>query len=373
MNFTVSKTALLSRLNSVSKMIQAKSSLPILYNFLFDVQKNVINITSANEEGQVKTPVECISDDGCEIRVCIGATMLLTGLKALPEQPLIFKIEEPTFKITIEYQGGKFEMIGFDPSTFPSPKEEGFESGYLSMPANDFLSGINQVHNLAADDELRPTLASVYVDVLPGKVIFVAADGHALGTCERSIQSKVRSFMISKKMGSVIKTILPGADEVINIQVGSSHARIISQQYEINFRLVEGKFPNYNSVIPKDNDKEIRISTESILGAINRVSAFASKATSLIVLELSFNQIKVTACDTDYSTNAEEIIPCEYNSAFTRIGVKYSIAIDVLSHIKCERCVMTFKDPSRAMIVTPEDNNGEEKLMYLLMPMTINN
>lgn len=374
MEFKLSKTALLSRLNSVSKMIQAKNSLPILSNFLFEVQNNVIEITAANDEGQVKTSVECMSDSS--FKVCIGASMLITGLKSLPEQPIVFNINETTLEISISYQGGKFVLPGFETTTFPSPNKTQFTdqqlSGTLSMPAGQLLSGINHVHNLAADDDLRPTLASVYIDSLADKTIFVGADGHALGTCEMNIKSTAPSFMLSKKMCNIIKSILPGVSGDAVVKVGSSHAMIVCDQYEIYSRLVEGRYPNYNSVMPKNNDKIVKVETNSLVGAITRVSAFASKSTSLLVLDIALGAITVTATDTDFSTNAEETIPCDSMSAPIKIGVKYSILLDVLSHIDTERCVISFSGPSTALTVVPEEQ-GKPSLTYLVMPMTLNN
>lgn len=374
MEFKLSKTALLSRLNSVSKMIQAKNSLPILSNFLFEVQKNVIEITAANDEGQVKTSVECMSDS--DFKVCIVASMLITGLKSLPEQPIVFNVTETSLEISISYQGGKFVLPGFETTTFPTPNKTQFSdqqlSGTLSIPAGQLLSGINHVHNLAADDDLRPTLASVYVDSLADKTIFVGADGHALGTCEMAIKSTAPSFMLSKKMCNIIKSILPGIGGDAVVKVGSSHALIVCDQYEIYSRLVEGRYPNYNSVMPKNNDKILKVSTESFIGAITRVSAFASKTTSLLVLDISAGTFRVTATDSDFATNAEETIDCEYMSSPIKIGVKYSILLDVLSHIDSDRCVISFAGPSTALTVVPEEQ-GQASLTYLVMPMTLNN
>lgn len=373
MTFTVSKTNLLSGLQSIWKMVPSKASLPILYNILFDIQKDTLFITAANEEGQIKTSLDCVADT--EYKVCIPAAMLLNALKTLPEQPLKFTVSEAKNEIVVKYAGGKFEMVGFSVETFPEPKEIE-EPVEIVTSCSTLLYGLSQVQHLAAEDELRPVMGTVYMAAKKGLLSFVASDGHVLGLLDKADAgiNEICSIMISKKIASVLKTILPDdASESVTIISGKSNAFITFGDNSLVFRLVEGRYANYNSVIPKDNDKQVILSTSDLINSVNRVSVFANKDTGLLVLDIKQGQVNVTACDMNYSTNAEELISCEYTGLSIKVGMKSSYLLDVLSHVGSDRCIITLKNESRAILILPEVPHEGEELLYLLMPMSINN
>lgn len=372
MTFTVSKTNLLSGLQSIWKMVPSKASLPILYNILFDIRKDTVFITAANEEGQIKTSLDCVAD--ADYKVCIPATMLLNALKTLPEQPLKFSVSEKN-EIVVKYAGGKFEMIGYSVEPFPEPKEID-EPLEITTSCATLLCGLNQVQHLVAEDELRPVMATVYMAAKKGLLTFVASDGHVLGVQEIKDESVyvICSIMISKRIASVLKAILPDDQgEAVTILSGKSNALISFGDSSLVFRLVEGRYANYKSVIPQDNDKRVVLSTSDLINSVNRVSVFANKATGLLVLDIREGQVTVTACDIDYSTNAEEAISCDYKGVPIKVGLKSGYLLDVLSHIGSDRCVITLKNESKAILILPEIPQEGEELLYLLMPMLVNN
>lgn len=373
MTFTVSKTNLLSGLQSIWKMVPSKTSLPILYNILFDIRKDTVFITAANDEGQIRTCLDCVAD--AEYKICIPAAMLLNALKTLPEQPLKFFVSTAKNEIVVKYAGGKFEMVGFSVETFPEPKaiEEPVE---IITSCSTLLYGLSQVQHLAAEDELRPVMGTVYVAANKGMLSFVASDGHALGLLDKTDAgiNEICSIMISKRIASVLKTILPDdVDKPVTILSGKLNALVTFGNSSLIFRLVEGRYANYKSVIPQDNDRRIIISTSDLINSVNRVSVFENKATGLIVLDIKHGQITVTACDMDYSTNAEEAISCDFTDIPIKVGMKSSYLLDVLSHINSDRCIITLKNENKAILILPEVPQNGEELLYLLMPMSINN
>lgn len=373
MTFTVSKTNLLSGLQSIWKMVPSKASLPILYNILFDIQKDTLFITAANEEGQIRTSLDCVADT--EYKVCIPAAMLLNALKTLPEQPLKFTVSETKNEIVVKYAGGKFEMVGFPIATFPEPKaiEEPVE---IITSCSTLLYGLSQVQHLAAEDELRPVMGTVYMVAKKGMLTFVASDGHTLGLLDKTDPgiNEICSIMISKRIASVLKTILPD-DEGMSVRIlsGKSNALVTFGNSSLIFRLVEGRYANYNSVIPRDNDKKVIVSTADLISSINRVSVFANKTSGLLVFDIKKDMLLITACDMDYSTNAEELVSCEYKEVPIKVGIKSGYLLDIISHINSDRCIISLKEPSKAMLILPEAAQNGEELLYLLMPMSINN
>lgn len=372
MTFTVSKTILLSGLQSIWKMVPSKASLPILYNILFDIRKDTVFITAANEEGQIKTSLDCVADT--EYKVCIPAAMLLNALKTLPEQPLKFTVSEAKKEIVVKYAGGKFEMVGFSVETFPEPKEIE-EPVEIITSCSTLLYGLSQVQHLAAEDELRPVMGTVYMSAQKGMLTFVASDGHVLGLLNKADAgiNEILAIMISKKIASVLKTILPDdADESVTILSGKSNALVTFGDSSLLFRLTEGRYANYKSVIPKDNDRRLVLSTADLINSVNRVSVFANKATGLLVLDIKQDKVIVSACDMDYSTNAEEAISCDYTDTPIKVGVKSGFLLDVLSHLNSDRCIITLKNESKAILIFPEVPHDGEELVYLLMPMSIN-
>ncbi|MEG1749413.1 MAG: DNA polymerase III subunit beta [Tannerellaceae bacterium] len=373
MTFTVSKTNLLSGLQSIWKMVPSKASLPILYNILFDIQKDTVFITAANDEGRITTSLDCVAD--AAYKVCIPAAMLLNALKTLPEQPLIFIVSEAKNEIVVKYAGGKFEMVGFSVEMFPEPKAIEEPVKFTTSCAT-LLYGLNQVQHLVAEDELRPVMATVYLSVKKGLLTFVASDGHVLGKLEKEndYDADTCAIMISKKIGSVLKAILPNnEDEPVLIVSGKSNASVTFGINTLIFRLVEGRYANYNSVIPKDNDKRLVVSTADLMSSVNRVSVFANKVSSLLVCDIQKDQLTVTACDLDMSTNAEEVIACEYVGLPMKVGVKSSYLMDIITHINSDRCIITLKQEYSAMLILPEVKHKGEELIYLMMPISINN
>lgn len=368
MTISISKTSLLNKLQLLSKIISSKPSLPILGNYLFETKEGRLFLTASNSEGRIMTSLECISDE--DMSVCVP-TAILDGLKTLPEQPLNIYINPNNKEILIKYSGGKFEFMGYETVSYPSKKE--FDSSdCINTTAEEFYNGIAKVVNLAAEDELRPVMSTVLIEASPKALTFVGTDGHGLGSfsCEKESCINKVSVIISRPMASILKGIVPASPDDLQIKVGADWSVVTVNDFEISFRNVEGRYPNWKAVIPHNNPLELVVDTKQLIGAIKRTSVFSNKSTCLILFKADHDRLVVSANDLDFSTSAEEMLSAEFKDEF-KIGVKGSLILEMLSCIDDERTKLTFSQPNSAILIMPEKQQEGQKLTYLLMPMTI--
>lgn len=367
---SISKSELLSRLQSVSKIISPKNTLPIMDNILLDIQDGTIRISAADHQGRINTSIDGILTDN-NISVCIEPKLLIEALKTLPEQPLTITIDDK-LGVTIKYKGGKFELVGLSHKEFPKEKDV-TNATTISLPSKVLLNGIEKTIFCAAIDELRPIMTSVYLDITEGQISFVASDGHKLALLELRDESMTEeiSFAIPLKIATILKGLIKPSDELINIFINSNSVRFEYGSESIVATLQEGRYPNYRSVLPQGNDKILSIGAADLKGAIKRVSVFANQASSLVKLELSTDLIKLSAQDIDFSTAADETVACEYSNNPIAIGFKGYLLTELISAIPTSNLQMSFSDPSRATLITPIDEESEDKLTYLLMPMML--
>lgn len=373
MKFDVSSTALLSHLQSVGKVISSKNSLPILDSFLFSLEKNKLIITASDSETRMMTSVDVLNAEGIGV-FAVSAKMLLDPLKELPEQPLTFDINDDSLEIFIHFQNGKYNFIGQKGDTYPQQKPLKETAILLSLGAQLLLNGINRSFFATGDDELRPVMNGIYFDIQPESLTFVASDGHKLVRLRNlSVQSPERaSFILPKKPASLLKTVLSKETENVKITFDENSAHFQCTNFEMVCRLVEGRYPNYNNVIPKENPFKVTIDRVSFLTALKRVSVFSNPASSLVKLQLKEDLMIVSAQDIDFSTSAEEKIVCQYANNELSIGFKATYLIEILLNINAAEVVLELADPSRAGLIVPLENEANEDLLMLQMPMMLN-
>lgn len=369
-NFSISKTELLNRLQTVSKIIPRKCTLPIMENVLLDIQDGIIKISAADPQGRINTSIDGILTDN-NICICVDAKLLIAALSELPEQPLTIMIDDK-LNITVKYKGGKFELAGISSKDFPKEKDV-TDAAKVSITSKVLLNGIEKTVFCAATDELRPIMTSVYLDITEGQLNFVASDGHKLALLELRDESMTEtiSIAIPLKIATILKSSIKPSDEQVNIFIWGNSARFECGSDSIVATLLEGKYPNYRSVIPQNNDKILTIGASELKGALKRVSVFANQSSNLVKLELSEQQIKLSAQDIDYSVAADETLACEYSNKQIAIGFKGYFLTELISAIPTSELRMSFSDPSRATLITPVDEKTEDKLTYLLMPMML--
>ena len=372
MRFDVSSTALLSRLQSISKVIASKNSLPILDSFLFNLEGNKLTITASDAETRLVTSVDVMNAQGSGL-FAVSAKILLDPLKELPEQPLTFDINDDNLEIFIHFQNGKYNFIGQKGDTYPQkPLNENAIS--IMMDAQMLLNGISRSLFATADDELRPVMNGIYFDIHTDDLTFVASDGHKLVRLRNlSVKSPERaSFILPKKPANLLKGLLSKEGEMVSIKFDDNNAYINCANFEMVCRLIEGRYPNYNSVIPQENPFKVTIDRISFLNALKRVSVFSNPASSLVKLQLKENEMLVSAQDIDFSTSAEEKIVCSFDGTELSIGFKATYLIEILSNINSEEVILELADPSRAGLIVPSENEENEDLLMLLMPMMLN-
>ena len=372
MRFNVSSTSLSNRLQTISRVQSSKNALPILDCILFELTNGVLKMTASDSETTMVTTVE-VTDADVEVKFAIGAKQLISSVKEISEQPISFQVDQNSFAIEITYQNGKYNLIGQNGYEFPVPNSVNASSRSLSMDAQVMFNGISRSLFAAADDELRPQMNGVYFDMTPDSITFVASDGHKL------VRNRVFSvhidepsaFILPKKPALLLKTVLPKAEGDAVVRFDDRNAEIQLTDYTISCRLIEGRYPNYNSVIPTDNPFRVTADRMAFISALRRVSVFASQSSALIKIHVDQGTLTVSAQDLDFSTSAEEHIMCDYDGTPMSIGFNGPFLIDVLNSITSNDIVLELADPSRAGVITPAEQEENEDLIMLLMPMML--
>ncbi len=373
MKFVVSSALLSSHLQTISRVINSKNALPILDCFLLELKENKLTITAADNEVRMETFVEVADHEG-EGSLAINAKNLLDPLRELPDQPLTFEVNDETLEVYIYYHNGKYNFIGLKGEEYPRPKELKESALSVTFDSQILLSGINRTVFATADDELRPVMNGIYFDITTENMTFVASDGHKL---VRVISSDVKaderaSFILPKKPANLLRSVLPREDGEVIVTFDENHAVIKLSDYNMVCRFVEGRYPNYNSVIPVDNPNKVTLDRLSFLSAIKRVSVFSNPSSNLVKMQLSEDKIIITAQDIDYLTAAEETISCQYTGSVMSIGFKASFLVDILNNIPSTDVILELSDPSRAGIIVPVEDEENEEMLTLIMPMMLN-
>lgn len=373
MRFDVSSTALLSRLQSISKVIASKNSLPILDSFLFNLNGEKLTITASDAETRLVTCINVMNVQGSGL-FAISAKILLDPLKELPEQPLTFDINDNNLEIFIHFQNGKYNFIGQKGDTYPQQKPLNEKAISISINAQMLANGASRSLFATADDELRPVMNGIYFDFHTDNLTFVASDGHKLVRIRNlTVKSPERaSFILPKKPATLLKGLLAKEESTVAIQFDDNNAYVHCSNFEMVCRLIEGRYPNYNSVIPQENPFKVTIDRLSFLNALKRVSVFSNPANALVKLHLKENEMVISAQDIDFSTSAEEKIICNFDGEDLNIGFKATYLIEILSNINSEEVIIELADPSRAGLIVPSENDENEDLLMLLMPMMLN-
>lgn len=374
MKFIVSSTALFSHLQAISRVINSKNSLPILDCFLIELQDGTLSMTASDNETTLSTSIE-VSDYEEDGRFAVSSKTLLEALKEIPEQPLSFQINSSNLEITVQYQNGKYSLMGQSADEYPQAAPELNEGAVQVVMGADILTtGINRSLFATADDELRPVMNGIYFDITTEDITLVASDGHKLvrNKTYAAHGEEKAAFILPKKPANLLKNLLPKEQGDVQIGFDDRNATFTLENYRMVCRLIEGRYPNYNSVIPQNNPHKAIIDRASFISALRRVSVFSSQASSLIKLSLSENMMKISAQDIDFSTSAEESLICQYDGNAMSIGFKSSFLIDILNNIASQNVIIELADPSRAGVVVPEEQEENEDLLMLLMPMMLN-
>lgn len=376
MKFTVSSTELLSHLQAISRVINSKNSLQILDNFLLSLEGNKLTMTASDIETTMITSMEVQDVEGSGT-VAVANKLILDTLREFSEQPLTFYIDDNTLALVVTSVNGTYNFIGQNGDMYPQIPQLEDNTNHLTVSVSGLLSGISKTFFSMADDELRPVMNGIYFDI-SSDLTLVATDAHKLVRFKTNYESasvnngESLNFILPKKPATMLRNILPKESGSVEIKFDEKNAYFGLSNYTMVCRQVEGRYPNYNGVIPKNNPFKVIVDRATLLNTLKRVSVFSNQASNLIKLDLTTNQVHVSAQDIDFSISAEEFIPCQYEGEPIKIGFKSTFLIEMLGNVDSNDVILELADPSRAGILLPLENNENEDILMLLMPMLLN-
>lgn len=373
MRFTVSSTLLSSRLNTLAKVINSKNSMPILDNFLFDVQDGQLTIVASDSENTMSSTIQLDESDS-NGQFCITSRTILDAMKELAEQPITIDVDMMTMKTNIVYMNGIYNIVANPADEYPRPLEMSDETNTITMSSSVLAENISRSLFATAQDELRPVMNGIYFDMKPEALSIVASDGHKLvRNMNFSIQTDIpAAFILPKKPANLLKNVLAKDDSEVTIEFDGRNATVAYTDGKLTCRLIEGRYPNYNSVIPQNNENHITIDRKILLGALKRILPFASDSSLLIRLRVESGRLEISSEDIDFSTSAREESICEYNGRPMSIGFKGTTLTEVLNNLDSEEVVIQLADPSRAGLILPAQQPEGQDILMLMMPMLLN-
>ena len=372
MKFTVSSSALLSVLSMTGKVINNKSSLPILEHFLMELKDGVLRVTASDSETTLigTLEVENVEQEGM---VAAPAKVLLDVLKECSEMPLTFDVNENTWEIKITWHSGGSSVPGANPVSYPTNKTLAEDKTEVTMDVDTLVNGINKTIFATADDDFKPMMNGVFFNIEQNGITYVATDGHKLVkfTTEHSGE-QAASFILPKKPANLLKTMLLKEEEDVTVSFDKSNAVFTLKNYILICRLIEGDYPNYNAVIPAGNPNKILIDRIEFLNGIKRVAVCANSATNLIRLDVADNKLTLTAQDVNFYVSANEGLNCSYDGTPISIGFKSIFLVEILSNIETPTVLVELADSTRAGVFKPVyDDAQSSSTLMLLMPMII--
>lgn len=373
MRLTLSSAALNSRLATLSKVINSKNSLAILDCFLFEVANQQLIITASDSENMMRTSIALDSADS-EGRFAINSQTILDAVKELPEQPLTLDVDLTSQIVKVIYQNGIYKFTTQNADEYPASLAISDNVTTLTIKSSVLADNITRTIFATANEELRPVMNGIYFDLTPEALAIVASDGHKLvrnrNTAIKTAEPK--AFILPKKPATLLKNTLDKDDSEVVIRFDERNAEITCGSTTLQCRLIEGRYPNYNSVIPQGNPNELTIDRKTLIGALRRVLPFASESSQLVRLHLENGKIEVSSEDIDYATSAKEEIACDYAGDSMNIGFKGSSLNEILNNLSSSEVTLQLADPSRPCLIVPAEQPENEDILMLIMPMLLN-
>jgi len=372
MKFIVSSSYLLKQLQVLGGIINNNNTLPILDNFLFHLDGKSLTVSASDLETTISSRLEVESNE--QGSVCIPARLLLDTLKTFPEQPLTFTVEDNN-TVEISSNSGKYALAYASGEEFPTAVE-------LKDPSSTVIQGdilataISKTIFASGNDDLRPVMSGVFFQFSSDSLTFVATDAHKLVkyTREDVTASQAAEFIMPKKPLNLLKGILAGSEENVTIEYNESNAKFTFDSTEMICRLIDGKYPNYEAVIPKENPNKLSIERNQFLNSVRRVSIFSNKTTHQIRLKIAGAELNISAEDIDYSNKADERLTCDYQGDDMQIGFNSRFLTEMLNNLNSDEVSLEMSLPNRAGILTPVDGLDEgEHVTMLVMPVMLNN
>src|SRR6188474_2245363 len=371
MKFIASSSALLKQLQHISGVINANTVLPILEDFLFEVEKNKLTVVATDLETVMRIQMDIEAKDSG--KVCIPAKILLDSLKNIPDQPLTFNIDK-NFAIEITSDNGKYKVMGENPDNFPKEPAADDTTGF-TMTSNALVTAINKTLFAVSNDDLRPAMTGVFFELNIDSIQFVATDAHRLVRYRRTDVNtpKSDSFIVPRKPLNLLKSALPGNDDEITVNYNSNHLFVKHGTTQMSCRLIDARFPDYKVVIPTDNPYKLVVDKIAFQSALRRVSVFSNKSTNQVALSISGSELQLAAQDVDFSFEGNERMSCQYDGEDLQIAFNAKFLIDMLNAAETPEIIIELSTSTKAGIIKPTESEEQEELLMLVMPLMLNN
>lgn len=372
MQFKISSTTLYGRLAAAGRVIVAKTNMPILGCFYFKIEDGQLTIIAGDGEKYFVTSLPVVEHDG-NAMFCIAASTVIESVKEIPEQPVTFEFDPSTHILRGTHQCGQFVLMTQDADAYPMPQPMGDDVQQLTMPAEVLMNGITRCLFATSAEEVRVVMTGIYFDIKDDCIIFASTDGRRLvRNINRSVQPGYTGGIIfPNKVAAILKAVVAHPDGEIHLSYDKNKAQIDCDDFRLYFTLVEGNYPNYSAVIPTNNPYRATVDRLSLISALKRVGVFCNQASGLIKLHVENNGMKITGQDLDYNTSAEENLICEYTDQPISIGFSCKFLNEIATFLPGESVTIHLADPSRPGLVTPSEQDPQDDVVMLLMPMML--
>lgn len=372
MKFNVSGKALADQLTAVSRVINAKSTMPILENFLLHVDGDKLFITGSDSENIMTATLDILESDG-EGDVAISAKRLLDIAKEVAGQPITFELDNETMNVKLSYLTGEFNFPALDGSEYPQKKEPEEEPVRFSLPADIIRKGIENTLFAVSLEQIRPIMTGIFFDVMDMQITFVSSDTHKLVRYinHEAAPGVTTGFILPSKPAGIIKNLINAETAPIEIVADSKTVTFTFDSYVISSRLIKGVYPAYNRVIPSENPFRVRVNREALLTATRRVSIGSNQAAGLVKFAIDATQIRISSQDLDYALSSKETVDCQYEGNPMTIGFKADYTKEVLSNLKGDEISIELSDPARPGLFMPAEQEEMASLVMLQMPMQV--
>lgn len=373
MKFVISSSVLSSRLMTIGRVIVQKNTIPILDCFCFDIQGTTLTITASDNDTTLTAKAE-LNECDSDVRFAVNAKTLQDAIKEIPDQPLECYLNTESYELTVEYQNGQYKLMGQSAEEYPTPAISDETRLEFDLECQKLVPSITRCMIAAANDTLRPQLNTICFDIHSQEVSLVSSNGNQLALTKLTMPelNAEGSYLLGTRPASLLKGMLAKAEGNVHFSIGQRTAIVHTEEYSLTSRLVEGRFPNYRSVIPQDNPNIVTVNRLALVSALRRVLVFANAQAVLVKFRLGSNTMNISSQDIDFGKSAEENMLCDYMGTPMRIAFKGSVLLDLINNIEGDDITLKLSDPSRAGLIVPAKQKEGEEVLMLIMPSVFN-
>lgn len=373
MKFVISSSVLSSRLMTIGRVIVQKNTIPILDCFCFDIQGTTLTITASDNDTTLTAKAE-LNECDSDVRFAVNAKTLQDAIKEIPDQPLECYLNTESYELTVEYQNGQYKLMGQSAEEYPTPAISDETRLEFDLECQKLVPSITRCMIAAANDTLRPQLNTICFDIHSQEASLVSSNGNQLALTKLAMPelNAEGSYLLGTRPASLLKGMLAKAEGNVHFSIGQRTAIVHTEEYSLTSRLVEGRFPNYRSVIPQDNPNIVTVNRLALVSALRRVLVFANAQAVLVKFRLGPNTMNISSQDIDFGKSAEENMLCDYMGTPMRIAFKGSVLLDLINNIEGDDITLKLSDPSRAGLIVPAKQKEGEEVLMLIMPSVFN-